>query len=316
MAMWEPVAESERLLLEASESGLDAMLAILSFCSLALPAQEGEDRQNPNRETARWPTMLADGVTCIVAFTSLEAMSFVSDGSLSTGRLTSLQYLASAWPDNTYELAINPGLPIACTLNAATLAAWAAPTIDQIHAAYPDSVDAALQQIVPWQSVADLIDDSFPTINGYVHWAGSIERFGTPSVALTALGITDPQQYLNSAGALHCLRWTAIGSDQYRGPLGGRDAQQRDAVGGWVIEDAPFVGLGFGTNRDAAIQEYHTIGTPLPHATQLWQIAPNGLEILLATYDGDHHEWEIEEWALNLAATPSEAQEAGGDEGR
>lgn len=312
MALWEPVAESERLLLEASASGPDAMLAILTLCSLALPAQAGEDPQIPTQDAAQWPTMSAEGVTCIVAFTSLEAMSFVSGGLLATGRLTSLQYLASAWPDNTYQLAINPGLPIACTLNAVTLAAWAAPTIDQTHAAYPDSVNAALQQIVPWRSVADLIDDPFPTINGYVHWAGSVERFGTPSVALDALGITDRGQYLNPAGALHCLRWTAIGSEQYRVPLGGRNAQQRDAVGGWVIEDAPFVGLGFGPNPGAAVQEYHTIGTPLPHAAQLWQIAPNGLEILLATYDGDHHEWEIEEWAVNLA--DAEAPKAGTDE--
>jgi hypothetical protein len=64
------------------------------------------------------------------------------------------------------------------------------------------------------------------------------------------------------------------------------------AMEGWVIERPPFRGNGFapGDSSDV-VAEFKVDSARLPHGAQLWRVAADGSEKLLAILDADRPVW-------------------------
>ena len=63
--------------------------------------------------------------------------------------------------------------------------------------------------------------------------------------------------------------------------------------GGWVIEKAPFPGSGYAPGEGPAIPEFKIESQRLPHGAELYRIAADGRETLVAGYDADLRRWTV-----------------------
>ncbi len=59
------------------------------------------------------------------------------------------------------------------------------------------------------------------------------------------------------------------------------------ALVGWVVEEPPFAGMGFGRNPDQVVREYKVDGVGLPHGAELWELRADGTEHRRVVLDGD-----------------------------
>lgn len=117
-------------------------------------------------------------------------------------------------------------------------------------------------------------------------------HIATPAVLVESLGRKDEQAYYVTAeGSVHMLRWPAVGLELYRSPYGGTDEASRKAAAGWLIEEPPFVGLGFAPNPDQLIREYKVCGVGLPHGAEIWELTDQGEEVRRAILDADLGQW-------------------------
>ncbi|HEV2088090.1 MAG TPA: hypothetical protein VGR21_07245, partial [Cryptosporangiaceae bacterium] len=98
---------------------------------------------------------------------------------------------------------------------------------------------------------------------------------------------------LTGNGSVHLLRWRAVGHALYRTPFGGTDEETMQAMGGWVIEEPPFVGTGLAPNPDQIIREYKVDGVGLPHGAEVWELDDDGHERRRAVLNGDRGRWLI-----------------------
>jgi hypothetical protein len=88
------------------------------------------------------------------------------------------------------------------------------------------------------------------------------------------------------------LRWTAYRPNLYRIPYGGRDESGMRAMQGWMIERAPFRGNGFAPGESTdVIAEFKVDSARLPHGAQMWRVARDGTETLIALLDSDGPRW-------------------------
>ncbi len=67
----------------------------------------------------------------------------------------------------------------------------------------------------------------------------------------------------------------------------------RDAVADWVVEEPPFVGLGFTPDPDSVVREYRVSGVELPHGAEVWELDDDGAEHRRAVLDGDVRAWVV-----------------------
>ncbi|MBT8227649.1 MAG: hypothetical protein HKP61_13795, partial [Dactylosporangium sp.] len=86
----------------------DRYFRVLARLDLLLPVPAGASAQPPKG----WGTWAAQGRTHVLAFTSPSALRACLADHTGTYRQHSLEDLATNWPDQTWWLAVNPGLPI------------------------------------------------------------------------------------------------------------------------------------------------------------------------------------------------------------
>ena len=276
---WSPASPFEQRLAEACRAGETAAgLALLRAAQLALPV--------PATGPPAWPTVPAGGTTWLLAFTSVDAMATATGGA-GPCRVVTLAELAAGWPDPRWRLAVNPGLPAHVELESGTVARLVAPGLVEERPADPAAPPPALQKVLPPAEVADLLGGS-RRVSGYVHRLLDVADAGTPDALLDALGDSGRRAELVSpTGSLTVLRWLAVGPRLYPVPYGGTDEERMAAVAGWVVEEPPFAGLGFGRNPDRTVREYRVDGVRLPHGAQLWEVAADGSERRRSVLDGD-----------------------------
>jgi len=290
MENWTPASPLEAALGEAitADDG-NPVLALLRSSELVVPITKAAF---DGAEPPEWVTYTdPQGVTRIIAYTSVELMQASSAGRFTHGRITTFPGLAAGWPDNLWGLAINPASPIAVTLDAATLGRWSALTLAEQKQVYPDAPTPIMQKLIRINELFDIFTEPVRRVSGYVHALGDVLDVPTPGALINALGMADPGEFVFANGSINLLRWRALASDLYRIPFGGRDARQCDAVDGWVVEEEPFIGLGFVPQPDSTVVEYKVSALDLPHGAEVWELDERGEEHRRAIYSADTSRW-------------------------
>lgn len=285
------LSELEREMAIALHNGdRDGCVAMVRRAELVLPiSQEAFDGTAP-------PTWVStagpDGEILVLAFTSVELMQEASGGVLQVGRRSSLAHMCSGWPDNRWSLVINPGTPLQMVLESGFMARLACPDLAMQPHATPELPIPIVQKALRPLDALTLLRDGEPRVSGFVHKSvDSAAHCESPMALLEALGLHDAPAYLTDDGSVHLLRWLAVGNDAYRVPIGGRDAEQAAASGGWVIEPPPFVGLGMAPHPDSMIAEYKVSGVLLPHGAEIGVLTADGQYRKAAVLDADRGRW-------------------------
>jgi hypothetical protein len=198
---WRPITGPEVAMLAAAEQGdHDAVLAALVTGPLLLPVSPAAAA---GEEMAAWATGVHEGITHVMAFTSPEAIAACLPGQPVSFRLGSLPDLAAGWPDPSWMLAIDPGLPIGLRLTAAELRQLPDITVDgeeelreAVSKQDPAALTAALlraELVIPVRpdgpSTRDLADPDFP-------WWVLPDLTGRPTVAV----FTSEERLLQAIG--------------------------------------------------------------------------------------------------------------------
>ncbi|MBB6475049.1 SseB family protein [Sphaerisporangium rubeum] len=282
----------ERLRLAWADGDVAGCLALLRVAQFGLPITERAARGD---EPPAWPTVADEERVWVVAFTSVESMRACLGELTAHHRVVTLAELAAGWPDPRWGLAVNPGAPEGFFLEPGTVARLAAPSLAQDRDAMRDAVGAAgppvLQKVLRPVDLHAYLAEGESRVSGYCHHAMDVAHIATPAVLADALGQAGEEGVITDQGSVHLLRWRAAGLNLYRVPYGGVDEESRDAVAGWVIEEPPFAGMGFGPNPDQVVREYHVAGAGLPHGAEIWELTAGGAEHRRAVYDGDLDRW-------------------------
>jgi len=299
---WRPADSFEERLLQASTAGdAAAAAAVLQGAQLCLPLTAAAAVGD---EAPVWPTVSAAERTWIIAYTSIESMHRGSDGALEHARATSLPELAARWPDQRWALVINPGLPGQVTLDAAALARIAAPSLLEDRDARPTSRTPMMQKLLRHVDVHQLLQFGVTRVSGYCHQLVDVAHITAPKALVAALGRKDEMaELLTDQGSVNLLRWPAVGLELYRNAFGGIDEASRAAVNGWLIEEPPFVGLGFTPSADEVVREYKVDGVGLPHGAEICELTAAGTTESRAVLDVDLGQW--------LLLVPDDASDAG-----
>ena len=155
----------------------------------------------------------------------------------------------------------------------------------------PDMSAPIMQKLIGIDELFKIFTDPVTAVSGYCHQLAHVLDVPTPSTLVEALGVVNPAEYIFDNGSLNLLRWPGVGSDLYRIPLGGKNAIECAAVEGWVVEEEPFVGLGFAPNPNSTIVEYKVSGLELPYGAEVWEFDREGQEHHRATYSADAKNW-------------------------
>lgn len=171
---WQPVTGPETAMLAAATAGdRAALLAALVSGPLLMPVSPAAVA---GHEPAAWPTGTLDGATHVLAFTSPDAIAACLPGQSLSFRMDSVADLIATWPDPSWVLAVDPGLPIGVRLTAAELrelpdlaVAGEEALREAISRGNPDALTVALLRaeiIVPLRPdgppTRDLTDPDFP----------------------------------------------------------------------------------------------------------------------------------------------------------
>ncbi|WP_082556504.1 SseB family protein [Modestobacter sp. Leaf380] len=270
-------------------------LQLLRGAELALPVTEAAAE---GREPAAWATVAGPDRTWVLAFTSVEAMVEATGGAATRARVLGFAELAAGWPDPRWGLAVDPGRRTPFSLESGALARLAAPTLVEDRLREPDTLPTLVQRPISADELFELINTRSGRVSGYVHNLHDAAHLSTPEALLGAVGLRDRAgELLAEDGTLLVLRWPVLEPEAHRTPLGGTDDERRDAVGGWVVEEEPFTGLGFTADVDSLVREYRVHGLLLPHAAEVWEMAPDGTERRRAQWDGDAGRWL---WAVRV----------------
>jgi hypothetical protein len=308
----------EALLAAAGEGSTDAFLSTLLLAKVVVPVPaDAPQAVLPGDDKFAWRTEEIDGDPYVVVFTSDERLRQHLSGPVDTTSVKFVQ-LIQAWPDPAWSFAINPGTPVGATLpgeQIVALASWAAdvglgvdtdevdagatvaPQQQAERAQRPPAEGTAgptvMQKVVPPAQVEYYLERGYDRVSGFVHRASEVAHLQTPDKLVTALGL----QYTGSpfgraATDVYVLRWPAYRPSLYRIPYGGQTEAAMRAMEGWVIERPPFRGNGFapGDSSDV-VAEFKVDSARLPHGAQLWRVAADGSERLVAILDADRPVW-------------------------
>jgi hypothetical protein len=171
---WQPTTGPEAAMLVAAEAGdRSALLAALVGGPLLMPVSPAAAA---GMEPPAWATGTLDGQTHVMTFTSPEAIAACLPGQPISYRLDSIPDLIATWPDPSWALAVDAGLPIGVRLTAAELRQLPDLAVpgeealrDAIRDGNPNALTAALlkaEMIVPLRPdgppTRDLTDPDFP----------------------------------------------------------------------------------------------------------------------------------------------------------
>jgi hypothetical protein len=290
--LWQPANLVEQQMLEAFAAGnADAAALLLRGARLAMPVTAAAAA---GTEAPLWPTVSASGRTWIVIYTSVESMRLGTNDAFEHALPCSLAGLAAAWPDPEHQwaLAINPGLPIELTLGAGAVARLAAPSLLEERDAEPGSRTPMMQKLLRHSDVHDTLASNATRVSGYCHQVADVIDIDAPDILVRALGRKDEMaDLISDQGSVNVLRWPAVGLELYRNAFGGLDEASRAAVDGWLIEEPPFVGLGFAPSADHLIREYKVDGVGLPNGAQICELTSTGDTHIRALLDIDGGQW-------------------------
>jgi type III secretion system (T3SS) SseB-like protein len=289
---WRPANPLEERLLQASTTDdAKAAAALLHGAQLCLPLTAAA---SVGDEPPAWPTVSAADRTWIIAYTSIESMHVGTGGALEHARASSLPELAARWPDHSWGLVINPGLPTQVTLDAAALGRVAAPSLLEDRDAEPTARTPMMQKLLRHADVQQTLQFGATRVSGYCHQFVDVAHIAAPEILVEALGSKDEMaQLITDQGSVNLLRWPAVGLELYRNAFGGIDEASRAAVSGWLIEEPPFVGLGFVPGGDHVIREYKVDGVGLPQGAEICELTATGTTETRALLDVDLGQWLV-----------------------
>jgi hypothetical protein len=317
-----PANETEsNLLAAAEENNTDSFLSTLLLARIILPVPLGmPGTAKPHDRDFPWQIEEIDGKPFIAVYTSPERLAEHKPIPNPGRTSVSLRFvqLIGAWPDEEISFAINPGSPVGATLPGSeivALAAWAAevglrdePAADVVVAAKKNestpSVGVAggpangadratvMQRTVPHAQVPFYLERGYDRVSGFVNRASEVAHLNSPKVLYRALGLVyTGSSFSDDDAEVHMVRWVAHRADLYRLPYGGQHEAGMRAMQGWVIERPPFRGNGFAPGDTDVVAEFKVDSIRLPHGAQMWRLAKDGTETLVATFDADTVRW-------------------------
>jgi hypothetical protein len=215
--------------------------------------------------------------------------------------------LISAWPDEKWSFAVNPGTPVGATLpgdQIVTLANWAgrmglsSEETSEIRSSVPAvSPKAApptvMQKPISPSQIGFYLERGYDRVSGFVHRAHEVGQLKTPDQMRAALGLTwEGTPFEEDADEIFILRWSAYRPSLYRIPYGGQNEAAMKAMEGWVIERPPFRGNGFAPGESSTvIAEFKVDSARLPHGARLLRLGSDGVEEIIAVLDADGPRW-------------------------
>jgi hypothetical protein len=322
-AAFQPANETEaNLLVAAEESNTDAFLSTLLLARIILPVPPGTaPGARPRDPGFPWQYDEVDGQRYVSVYTSPERLAEHTRSRRPADAPTvSLRFvqLIRAWPDESVSFAINPGSPVGATLPGSqivALASWATDvglrddtSADVVVAAKKHESTPvlgvagaptagadraiAMQRTVPHAQVPFYLERGYDRVAGFVNRASEVAHLTSPRLLYRALGLTfTGSPFAEDDAEVHVVRWVAHRADLYRLPYGGQHEAGMRAMQGWVIERPPFRGNGFAPGDTDVITEFKVDSVRLPHGAQMWRLAKDGTETLVATFDADAVRW-------------------------
>jgi hypothetical protein len=305
-----PANSVESSLLKAAEEGsTDTFLSTLLLAKVLLPLPAGaRDNIRPGDPTFLWRTETVDDQTYVVLFTSAERMAEFFAGPVNSVEVKFIQ-LIKAWPGVSWSFAVNPGSPVGAKLPGAqivALASWAAevglgvetneepaPAPAPPRPVREGQKHTVMQKAVPAGNVDIYLERGYDRVCGFVHRASEVAHLRAPAELYAALGLGYPGSPFGAGDdTVYVLRWPAYRPSLYRIPYGGQTETAMRAMEGWVIQRGPFRGNGFAPGESAdVIAEFKVDSVRLPHGAQLWRLAADATEELVAVLDADAPKW-------------------------
>lgn len=289
---WKPASPFEERLRGWLVAGdQDAVLSMLLTTELAFPITAAAFAGD---ETARWSIVTAGERTWIVAYTSADSMQIGTGNAMTHARASTLAELAAGWPDHNWGLAINPGLPVQVLLGPGTVARIVAPPLAEDRRIEVASGTPMVQKLLRPDDILAILELGATCVSGYCHRLADVSHIAMPATLVEALGRhRELAEYVTAEGSAHVLRWPAVDLELYRPTYGGSDSASCAAVDGWLIEEAPFVGLGLAPSTDHVIREYKVSGVGLPHGAGIWELGADGVTRPRAALDADLGQWQV-----------------------
>ncbi|WP_243718868.1 SseB family protein [Actinomadura sp. KC06] len=285
-----PSAETDLLeirLAEAKANGDNtAYFSLLANADLVLPAT-APAVEDPDR--AEFPTITIGSSTYVTVFTSPGALARTGDRHPGLYRRTSFARLASGWPDPTWRLAINWGLPSEVLLDSSVISrmdggAGATPSLTpDVPNPYGKVDPNALAGPNP------VAGGSIPATNGS---APAVNRPHEDShTAIDPYSTAELRAALGTGtgGPESALRENFPDEAVAPKPAEPAPVEAENAK----AENAAALPLGAPTNRKPAADTQQPVGIPMrpPHGTRLWRSAGEGDETPLAVYDAVGGVW-------------------------
>jgi hypothetical protein len=314
-----PANETEvNLLAAAEENNTDAFLSTLLLARIILPVPHGTASvARPRDPDFPWQVDRVDGQRFVSVYTSPERFAEHAVGRFGTGvSSVSVRFvqLIGAWPDEEISFAINPGTAVGATLPGSqivALAAWAndvglrdepsaevalAPKVEPTSVAGAPAIGAIqatmMQRTVPPGQLPFYLERGYDRVSGFVNRASEVSHLTSPRMLYRALGLLySGSPFTEDDAEVHVVRWVAHRSDLYRLPYGGQHETAMRAMQGWVVERAPFRGNGFAPGDTDVVAEFKVDSVRLPHGAQMWRLAKDATETLVATFDADATRW-------------------------
>jgi hypothetical protein len=315
-----PANETESNLLAAVlENNNDAFLSTLLLARVIVPVPAGTSNGiRPRDPSFPWQIETGDGQRFIAVFTSPERLEEHRPSRFSSTVSLRFVQLIGAWPDEHIAFAINPGSPVGAILPGSeiiALASWATevglrdePSGDVVVAAKKNEATPVLgvagapangadratvmQRTVPHAQVPFYLERGYDRVSGFVNRASEVAHLNAPRSLYKALGLVyTGSPFADDDAEVHVVRWVAHRAELYRLPYGGQHEAGMRAMQGWVIERPPFRGNGFAPGETEVLSEFKVDSVRLPHGAQMWRLAKDGSETLVATFDADSARW-------------------------
>ena len=149
-----------------------------------------------------------------------------------------------------------------------------------------------MQRTVPPAQLPFYLERGYDRVSGFVNRASEVSHLTSPRMLYRALGLLySGSPFTEDDAEVHVVRWVAHRSDLYRLPYGGQHEAAMRAMQGWVVERAPFRGNGFAPGDTDVVAEFKVDSVRLPHGAQMWRLAKDATETLVATFDADAVRW-------------------------
>ncbi|WP_243711245.1 SseB family protein [Actinomadura sp. KC216] len=297
----------EPRLAEAKANGDNtAYFRLLANADLVLPAT-APAVEDPDR--AEFPTITIGSSTYVTVFTSPSALARTGDRHPGLYRRTSFARLASAWPDPTWRLAINWGLPSEVLLDSSVISrmdagAGAAPSlapdvpnpygkVDPNALAGPNPVAGGTMPAVNGSAPAV---DRPPVDRPHEDPHTAIDPYSTADLrAALGTGTGEPDSAVRESfppepAAPEPITPTPVAPKPAEPDPTEAESAPAESV---QAENAAALPLGAPTNKQPPAGAQPPAGVPLrpPHGTRLWRSAGEGDQTPLAVYDAIGGVW-------------------------